>query len=209
MSNPEDWIAIDINEPNVAAVSSNPYIVRVESDLRAIHTTYFNIMRRIQKLKKHKPKTAERLLRKYSGRRRRKAMDERHKISKRLVDFAKQHGMGIIMEDLKGIRRIKCNKNLNRRLHSWNFRKLQSYVDYKAKLNGLPVIYVYPKGTSSLCPICGGRLASNGYGLLKCGYEKDRDITACLNILRMRGTPLPQKALYEALAERERMVIKC
>jgi transposase len=27
------------------------------------------------------------------------------------------------------------------------------YVEYKAKLEGLPVVYVSPKGTSSLCPV--------------------------------------------------------
>lgn len=55
-----------------------------------------------------------------------------------------------------------------------------------------------------------GRLASNGYRLLKCekwGYENDRDVTACLNMLGMRGAPLPQKAIIEAFAEVERIVI--
>ncbi|MEM2714844.1 MAG: transposase [Candidatus Bathyarchaeia archaeon] len=165
LTNPSDWIAIDINESNITAVSSNPHILRIENNLRTIHTTYFNIIRRIQKLKKSKPKTAEMLLKKYSGRRRRKAKDECHKIAKRIVNFAKQHHMGIIMEDLKGIRRrINYTKSLNRRLHSWNFRRLHFYIEYKAKLERLPVVYVNPKHTSSLCPICGGRLASNGLG---------------------------------------------
>ncbi|MEM0052903.1 MAG: transposase [Nitrososphaeria archaeon] len=193
LSNPNDWIAIDINEPNITAISSNPHILRVENDLRTIHTTYFNIIRRIQKLKKFKPKTAERLLKKYSGRRKRKAKDKCYKIAKRIVTFAKQHNLGIIMENLNDIRKhINYNKNLNRRLHSWNFGKLQFYIDYKAKLEDLPVAYVNPKNTSSLCPICGGRLASNGYRLVKCkcGYEHDRDVTACLNMLRMRGAPV-------------------
>ncbi|MEM0010767.1 MAG: transposase [Candidatus Bathyarchaeia archaeon] len=211
LSNPNDWIAIDINESNVTAVSSNSHVLTVKSNLRTTHTTYFNIIRGIQKLKKYKPKTAEKLVRKYSGRRKRKAMDECHKIAKKIVDFAKQHRIGIIMEDLKGIRRkINYTKNLNRRLHSWNFRRLQFYIEYKAKLEGLPVVYLNPKDTSSLCPICGGRLAPNGCRLLKCkncGYENDRDIIACLNMLRMRGAPLPLKATDE-FKEVERIVIK-
>jgi len=49
--------------------------------------------------------------------------------------------MGITMEDLKGIgRRINYTKNLNRRLHSWNFRRLQFYIEYKAKLERLPLL---------------------------------------------------------------------
>jgi len=136
-----------------------------------------------------------------------KAKDLCHKISREVVDFAKQHGFGIIMEDLKGIRKhIKYGRKLNRRLHSWNFRKLQFYIEYKAKLEGLPVVYVNPKGTSTLCPICGGKLASNGHRQLKCskcGYENDRDVTACLNMLRMRGLhPFTPKATYEPLTVR-------
>ena len=81
-------------------------------------------------------------------------------------------------------------------------------MSIRAKLEGLPVIYVNPKGTSSLCPICGGRLASNGHRQMKCkcGYENDRDIIACLNMLRMRGVLLPLKAINEAEVEMERIV---
>jgi len=204
MQNPDDWIAIDINESNITAVSSNPHILKIEHELRIIHTTYFNIRKKVQKLAKYKPKTARRILKKYSGREKAKARDFCHKISREIVDFAKEHSFGILLEDLKGIRkRIKYGKMLNRRLHSWNFRKLQFYIDYKARLEGLPVEYVNPKGTSSLCPICGGKLAPNGHRLLKCtacGYENDRDVIACLNMLRMRGAPFPLKALDEPLA---------
>ncbi|MGC8933421.1 MAG: zinc ribbon domain-containing protein [Candidatus Methanodesulfokora sp.] len=62
---------------------------------------------------------------------------------------------------------------------------------------------------SSLCPICGGKLAPNGHRVLKCscGFQGDRDIVACLNLLRMRGVPFPLKAINEALrAEMERIV---
>ncbi|PUA30978.1 MAG: transposase, partial [Candidatus Terraquivivens tikiterensis] len=104
LSNPKDWIAIDVNESNVTAVSSNPHILKIETDLRTIHTTYFNIIRNVQRLRKFKPKTAKRLLKKYSGRRRRKVADECHKIARNIVEFAEEHRMGIIMEDLRGIR---------------------------------------------------------------------------------------------------------
>jgi len=114
--------------------------------------------------------------------------------------YTKNARAGIVMEDLKGIRkRIRYGRQMNRRLHSWNFRMLQFYIDYKAKLAGLNVVYVNPRGTSSLCPICGERLAPNGHRLMRCrcGYENDRDVTACVNMLRMRGAPLPLKAINE------------
>ena len=63
---------------------------------------------------------------------------------------------------------------LSRRLHSWNFARLQFYIDYKARLEDLPVEYVDPKGTSSLCPVCGEKLALNGRRCVKCdcGYDQ-------------------------------------
>lgn len=61
---------------------------------------------------------------KYRGREKNRTMDEYHKIAKRIVKFAKERKMGIVMEGLKGIRnKISYGKMLNRRLHSWNFRK--------------------------------------------------------------------------------------
>ena len=62
LQNPKDWIAIDINESNITAVSSNPHVLRVDHELRTIHTTYSNIRKRIQKLSKLKPKTAQKLM---------------------------------------------------------------------------------------------------------------------------------------------------
>ena len=46
--------------------------------------------------------------------------------------------------------------------------------------------YVDAKGTSSLCPICGGKLSLNGYRLMicpKCRLEEDREVIAVKNIL--------------------------
>lgn len=199
LTNPKDWIAIDINESNITVASSNPHVLRIEHGLRTIHTTYFEIRRRIQKLSKHKPITSKRLMKKYSGRERRKVHDLCHKIAKIIVNFAKERNLGIIVEDLRGIRKnVNKGKNLNRRLHSWNFRKLQFFIEYKAKLNGIPVVYVNPRKTSSLCPRCGGKLALNGQRVVKCrkcGYENDRDVIACLNMLRMRGVSVPPECL--------------
>jgi putative transposase len=75
----------------------------------------------------------------------------------------------IVLEELANIRkRIRRSKAINGRLNRWSFRKLQEIIEYKAKLAGLNVTYVNAKGTSSLCPICGGRLSPNGYRQMKC-----------------------------------------
>ena len=193
LTNPREWIALNVNETNVTGVSSNPHVYRWDlSELRRIYWTYHEIRRKIQRIKGRRKR---RLLEKYSRRLRNRTRDLLHKISRKIVDTAIELAAGIIMENLRGIKRRKRSRLLNRRLHNfWPARRLQFYVDYKARLAGLPVQYLNPRGTSSLCPSCGGRLveAPNGRRLLRCprcGLEGDRDVIACLNLLKMWGAP--------------------
>ncbi|HIP25615.1 MAG TPA: hypothetical protein EYG81_04060 [Archaeoglobus profundus] len=57
-----------------------------------------------------------------------------------------------------------------------------------------------PHKTSTLCPICGGKLIPNGYRVLhceNCGFESDRDIVGSWNIrlraLKMWGVSVPPR----------------
>lgn len=123
LSDPDDWIAIDINEGNITAVSSNPHILRFETDIREIRSAYFEKRRRIQRLSKRKPVTSKRLMSKYSKRELNRIKDRCHKIAKSIVSVAKANGWGIVLEDLKGMRdRIHYGRKMNRRLHAIPFR---------------------------------------------------------------------------------------
>ena len=193
LTKPDEWIALDMNETNVTGVSTNPHVLRWDlSELRRIYWTYHEIRRRIQAVKG--PRRA-RLLEKYSRRLRNRTRDLLHKVSRTIVNTAKEFRAGIIMEDLNGIKRRNRGRSLNRRLHCfWPVRRLQFYIDYKARLAGLPVHYVNPRGTSTRCPLCGSRLVPSGRRVLKCsecGLEGDRDVIACLNILKMWGASVP------------------
>ena len=105
-----------------------------------------------------------------------------HKLSNKIVEIAMRKRMGIILEDLNGIKeRLNGSKSFNRRLSKWNARELQRMIEYKAKWHGIPVIYVNPKipqeGRLMKCP--------------KCGLIEDRNFIATVN-LRMwgvRGSP--------------------
>ncbi|TLX97407.1 MAG: IS200/IS605 family element transposase accessory protein TnpB [Thaumarchaeota archaeon] len=114
-----------------------------------------------------------------------------HNISASIVRRAKEKRFGVVMENIRGIRKLyrKGNGqgNTNRaKLNSWSFYELQRQVEYKARWEGIPVAYVAARGTSVNCSICGSRTYPNGRRTLhcsKCGISIDRDVNAARNIL--------------------------
>ena len=192
---PKEWIAVDINETNVTGVSSDgSWFIIDTSEVKRIRHVYFEKRRKIQSGIKCGKRRKE-LLTKYGKREKNRVKDILHKVSKTIVEFAKLRRCGIILEDLKGIRkRIDYGKVLNRRLHNgWSFRKLQYYIEYKAKLEGLLVVYVNPRNSSSLCPGCGRKLSPKGQRLMfcsKCNLIMNRDFVACLNLLKTKDVPV-------------------
>jgi transposase len=51
--------------------------------------------------------------------------------------------------------------------------------------NGVPIIVVEPRGTSTTCPMCSSKLVENSYRRMRCsrcGFEADRDTIAVLDI---------------------------
>ena len=66
-------------------------------------------------------------MKKYSRRLRNRTRDLLHKISRSIADAAEELGAGILTEDLKGVKRRKHSRRLDRRLRNfWLARKLQS-----------------------------------------------------------------------------------
>lgn len=109
-----------------------------------------------------------------------------HKLAREIVDFAVANGVGTIkLEKLQNIRKQarKSRKN-NRSLHSWSFYRLASFIEYKAKLAGIIVVYVDPSHTSQRCPICGKlNHADDRDYICSCGYHAHRDVVGARNIL--------------------------
>jgi len=115
-----------------------------------------------------------------------------HKISKNIMDNAVETKSIIVFEDLKGIRKLyrKGNGQGNKyrgKLNGWQFYELQRQIEYKAKWVGIPVVFIDPKRTSKLCPICGDRIQEDKQNRRKllcinCGKSMDRDVVASMNI---------------------------
>lgn len=131
---------------------------------------------------------------KYDGRLASRTKQYIHKISKQIVDAAVSSKSMIILEDLKGIRKLyrKGNGQGNKyrmKLNGWQFYELQRQIEYKAKWQGLPVNKIDPKRTSKLCPICGEKIQEDKQNQRKllcinCGKSMDRDVVASMNIAR-------------------------
>ena len=189
-------IAVDINENNVVFGSENN-ITNIRTEERVIRTTYFLKRRKLQS----NPRLNENpLLAKYKGREQRRINVIYHKIANQIITEAKRVAVStVVLENLKNMRRKRSSKALNGRLNRWGFRKLQNIIDYKAKLVGLNVKYVDAKGTSSLCPICGGKLSPNGYRLMMCptcGLEEDRDVIAVKNLFHKHQTDVGASSVH-------------
>jgi len=79
------------------------------------------------------------------------------------VEQAKARRFGIIMENLKGIRKLYRRgngqgSNYRGRMNAWSFYDLQRQIEYKARWEGIPVTYIPPQKTSSTCAICGSKI---------------------------------------------------
>jgi len=82
--------------------------------------------------------SAEKRLRKISGREARFKRYTNHVISKDVVGVAKGTKRTLILENLKGIRlRTAVRHKQRERMGKWAFCQLRAFVEYKAKLNGV------------------------------------------------------------------------
>jgi len=73
------------------------------------------------------------------------------------------------------------------------FRKFLHMIGYKCLWFGVKVKPEKAGGTSSTCPRCGSKLKeypNRQVECLNCGYREDRDITACLNLLKASDVSL-------------------
>ena len=187
----ETVIGIDIGEHNLAVAvaipKNNPKPTKGQfwrgSEIKRIRGLYAHIRRRLQE--KHRFGKIKEL----RGREKRKVNQQLHIIANEIVAYAKQFPKPVIvMEDLNGVREnFKKSKELNRRFHSLAFRRLQTYVEYKALLEGVDVRFLPKKevrNTSKKCHRCGhvAQVEGREFRCPKCGLRYNRDLNAAINI---------------------------
>jgi len=185
-----NYIGVDRNTTGHIAVIANTKTGKVHKlGKKAYHTH-----RKYKKIRAHlQKKNAKKKLKKISKREKNIIKDINHKTSRKIVEIAKENKCGIALEDLKGIRKKKRNKRKNKTgesfqssINSWEFYQLQIMIEYKAKICGIPLVYVDPKYTSQMCSRC-GLIAKNNrkqknYTCTHCGHVDHADANAAFNI---------------------------
>jgi len=140
-----------------------------------------------QRYQKKKSKGARKALQRQRRREARFRRHQNHCISKQIVTTAKDTGRGIAMEDLRGIRGRTTVRAKDRARHAgWAFLQLRSFVEYKAKLAGVPVVLVDPRDTSRTCNACGhctkgNRPTRDHFVCQHCGHSAPADLNAARN----------------------------
>ena len=166
---PENIIGIDRNLRNVTISNGSQSIMYKTNKLLSIKENTSHVISSFKRFDVRMKKSFQHRL---GNRRSRRIRQHLHKISKDIVNRAVESQSMIVFEDLKGIRKLYRKGNgqgnkYRRRLNSWSFYELQRQVTYKAEWEGIPVLFVDPKGTSKLCPICGDRLQEDKFQLRK------------------------------------------
>ncbi|GIO38124.1 transposase [Paenibacillus sp. SSG-1] len=187
---PEGVIGVDLGIANIAVDSTSEVFSGSKvNSIRARH-------RRLRKkLQAKGTKSAKRLLKKRRRKEQRFVRDINHCISKKIVEKAKGTRSMIALEDLKGIRERteKTVKKAQRAKHSsWAFYQLRQFIEYKARLAGVPVVLVDPRNTSRTCPECGlidkkNRATRDTFHCQCCGYAAPADNVAA-RIIASRAT---------------------
>jgi len=173
-------IAVDIGERVMACVcgtwnSLKPIFYGRE--IRGIRRHYAWLRRRLQEKKLLKK------VKQIGNKESRIVNDLLHKISKEIINLAKEHDAVIVVGKLNKIRQSaqKKGKRMRRLINSWAYYRLQKYIKYKALWEGIKVIYVDEKGTSITCHKCGTKGKRRTQGCFECSNCGLRDFNADLN----------------------------
>ncbi|MFJ8084017.1 RNA-guided endonuclease InsQ/TnpB family protein [Streptomyces sp. NPDC096205] len=180
---PVDFLGIDLGIVNIATTSDGEILAgrelnRIRVRERTLRT----------KLEKKNTPSAKRRLKKRRRKEARRAKDINHKIAKHVVAEAERTGRGIALEDLTGIReRVRLRKPQRVTHSSWAFAQLGSFIAYKARRAGVPVVYVDPAYTSRTCAECGhmeraNRVSQAWFECRSCGFVDHADRNGSRNI---------------------------
>ena len=189
---PEGIIGVDFGIVNLATTSDG--VNYSGKKCTEVRQRYAKIKAVLQKVGTY---SAKKHLKKISGKERRFKKDTNHYISKEIVQTAKDTNRAIALEDLSGIREnVTVSKAVRESIGKWAFLELRNFIEYKAKLLGVPVVLVDPRNTSRACSVCGyidkkNRKNQTSFVCLECGHTENADYNAAKNIAFRAVVNLP------------------
>jgi putative transposase len=198
---PQTIMGIDLNFNNITYT-----IIDLNSNLVSIGVIPFKGLKKAlhyrklaEELQRRCPKNwrflkwARRVRARWLSRARDILVDSAHRVSKRLVEVAREYNAVTVFEDLE---KIKENNNGGKKLSwvkpLWCYRRIQSYTEYKALIEGIKAVYVNPARTSRKPPN-GKKIKFINYRFLQLGeVVTTRDVVASWNLAlkglkQMRG----------------------
>lgn len=179
----EGYIGVDLGINQIATTSDGQSFSG-----KLIDNTRARFQRLRTNLQKCGTKSAKRHLKKTRNKEANFRRHVNHCISKQIIEKAKRSCCGIVLEDLKGIRKqMKARKSNRSRMHGWSFYQLRQFISYKAKLSGIPICIVNPAYTSQQCSRCGNidkrnRKTQSEFVCKSCGFSLHADENASINI---------------------------
>ena len=189
---PTDFLGVDLGVVHLATTSDGT--THSGEEIEACRTRYAKYRQRLQRaahvaqMDGKRPKNIRRALKRTARREARFRRDTNHCISKALVAAATGNEYGIALEDLQDIRtRTRFRKPQRAKMAGWAFAQLRGFVEYKARLTGIPIVLVDPRNTSRQCSTCGhiakaNRPSQARFSCKHCGYTTNADFNAAVNI---------------------------
>jgi len=188
----KDFLGIDLGIVNLAVDSMGEIYSGKEVNNKRVKLDKLK-----SALQKKGTKSAKRHLKKLSGKESRFRKDVNHCISKKIVEKAKRHSLGIAIEDLTHIQeRTRLRKSQRRQHSSWAFNQLRNFLEYKSKLAGIVLKVVDPHYTSQRCSNCGyiakhNRKNQSTFVCRSCGFSANADHNGAINIAQLATVNLP------------------
>jgi putative transposase len=177
--NPSSVLSVDLGIHNIATTVNSAYGKPkfYGKKLRTVRGHYFH-------LRRHFPN--RKAVKKVGNHERRIVNHELHKISKAIVEEAVKNNSTIVVGKLEGIRRNGKGRRFNRKLNSFPYFKLVSFIRYKASWQGVPVLNVSEAYTSQTCSRCGhmGLRVAGLFQCSHCGLNINADWNGAKNIMK-------------------------
>lgn len=171
-------IGIDRGIYHAAVTSAGTFYS--SSKVRASQRRYLNNRKTLQAKGTH---SSKRRLKAMSGKEKRFSRDVNHVVSKQIANSG---GTTFVLENLKGIRKQRKGKTLNKRVSSWAFSQFALFLQYKTEALGKRVVYTDPRYTSQKCSKCKSRhdthRSKSRFRCATCGNKMHSDLNAAINI---------------------------